>query len=233
MPAEDPPSRRWPRQYKAEAVLLGLFAVVAIGGLLCAEYLEFLGGTKNSHGDGFRILMLVGPLAAFWGLAFTIWAVIRIPRSPRTFRHILLRIAFVAAPSVILVGGFISLKTITGPSPFLRGFERWVLREVDIGAIQQWLATEGPKYAGKGARSRDELPDFLVRFKPSYIRFRDVPSVGGPCVEFEWGGPPGRWALIVGPPDMPMPEEDPPDLGPSEVEIRRPIKPGVYIRERG
>ena len=234
MPAEVPSSHRWLARYKSEVVILGFFAAMAIGGPWFAGHLEYVGGTKNSHGDGFLVLMAVYGLLLLAGAGFTVHAIIQLILPPYTCRHILLRLAFVTAPALILVGGFIANFRIGAPSsPFLRGFERWVVREVDIDAIQQWLATEGRKYAGQSVRSRDELPDFLVRFKPAYIRFRDLPAGTGLCVEFEWGGPPGHWALIVGPPDMPMPEGDPPDLGPSEVEIRHPIRPGVYIRDRG
>jgi len=231
MPAENPPRHRWYHAYKLEAVLLGLFAVLAIGGPLCIRYVDFLDGTKNSTGDSFLVFVGVFFLLALTSLVFIASAIVRFFRPPRTLRHILLRIAFLIAPPALLVGGLLA-TTPTAPA-FLRGFERWVLREVDTDAVQQWLVTEGPKYVGKVVRSRDELPDSLTRFKTANIRFRDVPSGGGPCVELQWGGPPRHWGLVVGPPDMPMAGKDPPDLGSSEVEVRRPIKPGVYVFERG
>ena len=118
---------------------------------------------------------------------------------------------------------------------FLRGFEQWVLREVDTDAIQQWLAGEGRNYAGRQYNGDfpEELPDFLVRFKPKLVRFSNPASEGGLHIEFGCGGGLSYWGLIVGLPDMPTPKEGDIDLSESETEFRRPIKPGVYIFDRG
>jgi hypothetical protein len=235
MPAEDLSCHRWYHRYKVEAVLLGLFAVLAIGGPLCAGYAEFLGGTKNSDGDGFGVFVGVYFLLVLTSLVFIASAIVRFFRSPRTLRHILLQIVFLIAPPAFLVGGF--LATPPGASAFLRGFERWVLQEVDTDAIQKWLATEGRDFAGRQYDIRhgfpEELPDFLVRFKPKFISFRNYISEGGPCVEFGWGGGLASWGLIVGLPAMPTPKEGAINLTESETEFRHPVKPGVYVVERG
>jgi len=168
-------------------------------------------------------------------LAFIIWAIIQFFRPPHTLTRILLQIVFLIAPPVVLVGGFMIGTPLA--VHFLRGFEQWVLREVDADAIQQWLATEGHSYANRQYNIREgfpkELPDFLVRFKPKFISFRNSMSEGGPCVEFGWGGGLASWGLIIGSPDMPMPKEGAINLTESETEFRRPVKPGVYVVDRG
>ena len=78
----------------------------------------------------------------------------------------------------------------------------------------------------------EEVPDFLVSFNPVHIWFRGSAPEGGPRIVFGWGGPLAHWGLVVGLPDMPMPEENPIHDG-SETEFRRPIKPGVYVFDRG
>jgi hypothetical protein len=107
--------------------------------------------------------------------------------------------------------------------PFLRGFEQWVLREVDTDTIQQSAAAEGHRYTFGEYRPEelfpDELPDFLVPLERTVIRFPDPASEGGLRVELLMGGL-HDWELVVGPADMPMPKE---------TSFRRPIKPGVYI----
>lgn len=235
MPANDASSRRRLLLYTIEAIFVTLLAVAAIGCSLYSRHVEYVGGLNNRCGEGAFAAIGVRLLVALVTVVFAIWAIIQLSLPPHTLRHTLLRVVFLIVPPVALVGGF----AISTPLAihFLRGFERWVLREVDTDAIQQWLAAEGRNYAGRQYSTWEgfpkELPDFLVRFKPQFISFRDSPSEGGPCVEFEWGTVLSRWGLIVGLPDMPTPKEGAIDLSESETEFRRPIKPGVYAVDRG
>jgi len=234
MPTEDRLSRRWFLHHKTETAFL-VFLATAIAGAFCVRHIEYVGGERNSCGDGFLPSIALSGLLVPVSLGFIIWAIIQLFLPPHTLNRIFSRAAFLIAPPVILVAGFLISTPLA--TPFLRGFEKWVLREVDTDAIQRWLATEGRDYAGKQYESREgfpkELPDFLVRFRPRYITFRNSTSEGGLCVEFEWGGGFAHWGLTVGLPDMSTPEEGSIDLGGSETEFRRPIKPGVYVFERG
>jgi hypothetical protein len=53
MPTEDLSSRRWLLRYTVETAFLVLLAAAAIGGAFYVRHAEYVGGTKNSSGDGF------------------------------------------------------------------------------------------------------------------------------------------------------------------------------------
>lgn len=225
MPVENRSSVRWFRRYKEELIFLILLAGAAGGGAFYARHAEYVGGTENLPGRGFIAFVQIYGVLALTGLGFIIWQCVQLFRTPCSGR-----VAFLIVPPIILVGGFMIIPPLA--PAFLRGFEQWVLREVDTDAIQQWLAAEGHKYVGwnlgSGHGFPEDFPDFLVRFKPSYISFHDSVPEGGLRVEFGWAGGWQAWRLVVGLPDMPMPKE-----GLSGDEYRRPIKPGVYIVEEG
>lgn len=218
MPANDPSSRRWFLRYKVEVAFLGLLAAAAIGGAFYIRHVEYVGGTKNVGIEGtFAFIRIYGVLGLA-SLGFIMWQFIQIFRPPCVGRG-----AFLIAPPIILVAGFMVMRPLT--TPFLDGFERWVLREVDTDAIQQWLPAEGRKYSFVKCNSTvfpKDLPDFLVRSNPTMIWFPNPAEEDGLCVILGWGGTLRGWYVVVGLPDMPMPKE---------TGYRRPIKPGVYIAE--
>ncbi len=226
MPAEDPSSRRWFLRYKAEAVFLGLLAAAVIGGAFYIRHAEYVGGTENLGFKGFVAFMQIYGVLALTNLGYILWTIIQLFRALYTGRRALPYVAFLIAPPIILVAGW--MITVPLSRPFLRGFERWVLREVDIDAIQQWVATEGHKYSFMGGSTElalgGQVPDSFAPFRDKHIWFPDPASEGGVRVNLRMGNTARDWGLVAGLPDMPMPKE-----GLSEGVFRRPIKPGVYI----
>ncbi len=233
MPTETPSSRSWFHHYKVEVAFLCFFVAAAVGGAFYVDHVEYLGGTKNVGYQGFIAAMQTFGVLSLIGLAFMIWTLVRFLRSPGGGKRTPAHLAFLTVSALILVAHFM----VTGPlaATFLRGFEQWVLREVDTDAIQQWLATDGRNYAGRQYNGNlpEDLPDFLVRFKPRYVRFSDLASESGLHIEFGCGGGVSLWGFVVGLPDMPTPKEGAIDVSRSTVEFRRPIKPGVYVFDRG
>lgn len=234
-------SRRWRKAYMAETILLLLLAATAFGGRLRLVHIEYIGGLNNSFGDEIWAAFSFYGVLAIISVILVICAVIQLFLSPRTYGHVLLRFGFLVIIPVILVGSIL-VPPPRKSNAFERGYEQWILKEVDIDAIQQWLAAEGHKYKGHNSIDREndtrgdfpeELPGFFTEFKPKYTLFYDSTSQGGPCVEFEWGGPLAHWGFIIGLPAMPMPEKGFINLTPTLFEYRHPIKPGVYIFERG
>ncbi len=229
-------SHQWRRAYLIEAVLLVLLAAAAFGGRLWLVHVEFVGGLNNCSGASIWAAFRVYPVLALVSVTLAIGAITQLFLSPRTCRHVLLRFGFLIAIPAIFAGS-LAVAVPGELNAFERGYEQWILKEVDIDAIQQWLAAEGHKYAGQGYYTSgnflEDWPGFLTEFKPQYVAFPDSASQRGPYVEFEWGGPLRHWGFAIGLPTMPMPEEGAIDLTPTLLEYRYPIKPGVYIFERG
>jgi hypothetical protein len=219
MPADDPSPHSWLRRFKVEVAFLGLLAAAAIGGAFYIRHVEYVGGTKNVGTEGIFAFMTIYGVLGLASLGFIMWQFIQLFRRPRVGRG-----AFLIAPPIILVAGFMVMRPLT--TPFLDGFEQWVLRDVDTDAIQQWVATEGHKYTFQKYMGvvgpAEKLPDVIVRLKPTMIWFPDPASEGGLCVILGWGGALRGWHVVVGLSDMPMPKE---------TGCRRSIKPGVYIAE--
>ena len=120
-----------------------------------------------------------------------------------------------------------------GAVSFLKGYEKWVSKNVDVKAIQTWLLSgEADKYMGNtyAGDLPDDLPDFVINFEPKYVYFKAEKSGKEKILIFEWGGVLGHWGIVVGSPTTKTKQkgriEEP---GSSNVEIRRPIIPGVYI----
>jgi len=219
-----------------ETILLLVLAAAPFAGHFWLLHVEYVGGLNNSAGDSVWAAFSFYAILAHVCIILAICAIVQLFLSPRTYRHVLLRFGFLIAIPAIFAGSFI-VAVPRGSNAFERGYEQWILKEVDIDAVQRWLATEGPKYAGKGYYTHGNFPEdwpaFLTEFKPPYISFPDSASRGGPYVEFEWGGPLLHWGFIIGLPTMPMPEKGAINLTPTLFEYRCPIKPGVYIFERG
>ena len=116
---------------------------------------------------------------------------------------------------------------------FLKGYEKWVSKNVDIKAIQTWLLSgEADKYIGQiyAGNFPDDLPDFMTDFDPKSIFFHGEESERGKSVKFEWGGGLGHWGIVVGSPTTKTKQKGMiGEPGSPYVEHRRPIIPGVYI----
>jgi len=117
-------------------------------------------------------------------------------------------------------------------SGFLKGYEKWVERNVDVDGIQTWLLSEETeKYLGQrfSIGSLDPLPQLVTHFEPKHIAFYGDDYEKGRCVVFEWGGALAHWGFVVGLPAMKAKQKGRFHKGSSEVESRHPIKPGVYV----
>jgi hypothetical protein len=221
--------------YKFDIVFTFVFFSICVVEQFLLRYLEYKGGLVNQPW-WFFLPALCFMLLFFLILLFCLVRFfIRIFSPPRNLKHTLLKISFAAAPAIILIGSWF----LTGPlSPvFLRGFEKWVQKEVDVKAIQEWLKTEGNKYQGKYYFSDDyfpkEFPICLTASKPQIISF-DISEIDGSLyIELVYGGGMDHWGVRIGPPSMKMPKEGMIKIRESYYEFRRPIAPGAYIFEGG
>ena len=117
---------------------------------------------------------------------------------------------------------------------FLKGYEKWVLKNVDVKAIQDWLLSgEADKYMGNTYNNDNfpvDFPDFITDFNPILIHFREEDYKRRKCIQIETGLGLDVWGIVVTSPTTKTKQkgwiEEP---GSSYVEYRRPIMPGVYI----
>lgn len=176
-------------------------------------------------------LGLLAVVFFLYGIINLAHGVIRLYRGLPANRSIALDLLIACLPLVALIGS--QLLCLVRVPLFMRGFERWTTENVNIDAIQDWLASEGAAHAGQ-TYDRDSLgalPPCLAQLKPWHVRFQN----GRDCltVELSWGSErASHRGVVVGPPDVALP------LTPTTVreagrsEYRRAVAPGVYVVSR-
>jgi hypothetical protein len=217
--------------YKFDIVFVLVFIAISILGGIYIRHIEYEGGLVNQLGrslfPGLCYIVVELHLLVFC----SIWSLIRVCLPPRTVKHILIKIACVFIPFTIFFGSLMITRPVT--PVFLKGLEKWVLKEVDIKAIQQWLATDGQRYKGQRYRYDEfpkDLPACLTEFKPKFIWFDSSKLDGTLYIEFGWGGGLASWGVRVGPPSMKMPEEGMLKISESSYDVGiRHVGPGVYV----
>lgn len=130
-----------------------------------------------------------------------------------------------------------SFQTRAGAWDFLSGYEIWVNENVDIPAIQEWLAALPADYSGQSffeaADFPEALPQAITQLDPYHMNFSAFQD-GQRSVMFEWGCALGHFGIVIGLPEMETPEDE--ELikhTDYDFEYRRPIQSGVYIFNRG
>ena len=220
--------------YKFDIVFILVFLAILITGTFYVRHFEYEGGLVNKMGLSILPWLYFTAIELLMLLFFSIRFLIRVCRPSHGIKHILIIIACVVMPYAIFFGS--SMITTPLAAAFINGFEKWVLKEVDIKAIQQWLATEGQKYKGQlygYGEFPNDFPACLTESKPNYIYFGISELDGTLYIEFNWGGGMSSWGVRVGSPSMKMPEEGEVKIRESYYEDRRPIAPGVYIFDGG
>lgn len=120
---------------------------------------------------------------------------------------------------------------------FLKGFEKWVHKNVDIDAVQTWILTEeANKYLDQRydkGNFPDDFPEFIKNVEPLFIGFSGNDSEKGKCIEFWWGNTFSDWGIVIGSPEMKIQQSGVIKHSKSYYEFRRSIRPGIYIFEAG
>ena len=211
--------------------------------LLNHHVFAYIGGQVNFPITLIMLFFLLSPIGL--GIVGLSAVLLILTYRKRTWSH-KARVAC-AVPSVLVIGILVGfLFTIFEPEvvTFLRGFERWADRNVNTGAIQEWLVAAPESYWGDPCEpdgrfytSRDELPKGLpqcfTEFEQQYIAFERSELDGSRTIRFTWGGGMFHWSLVVGDPNMKMPELTEEWYDDYDVEFRRILGPGVYVCSRG
>jgi hypothetical protein len=212
-----------------------ILAILAIGGSLFIYRTEYIAGTRNDvhHGAfyGFGLFLILSPIILSIAGLSSIVALISLILRHKNIGQIILKLALIfLGPAIV----FFAFNSTSPAAPiFLKGFNQWVLQEVDIDAIQKWLVDEGENHAGQHYASEDglpeELPECLVKLRPRRISFSYSTTQNEPKIEIVWYYVMDEYGLIIGSASMETPEEGCPKVRKGYYEFRRPVKPGAYV----
>ena len=208
--------------------------------------LEYLGGMANKP-PALPCLIIVISLTsqALLLLASVVALSMCISRKLSKKRLIISVLSLSVALIVCLVNFplFPSNVRPAGAQIFLKGFEKWVTKNVETDSIQTWIRSTdekhwnsrilyGPDYPAE-ERIPEEFPDFLKDFGVQYMYFERSELDNSKIIHFEWGGAMFHWSLVIGNPNMKMPQQEVEWFSYYDVEFRRILKPGVYVFSRG
>lgn len=231
---------------RATKIVILVVAAFLVGLMLTNNYvLDYVGGQINyrlSLMFLFMSLSCLPLLLVVMAAVFLIFALCK-----RTWSKVTIIVCVV--PSVLIIGmlvGFFGSAFFGEPGAvtFLRGFEKWAVRNVDTGAIQEWLVRAPESYWGDpcepygkfywmGEELPKELPSCFTEFKPQHVIFERSELDGSRIVRFGWGGAMSHWGVVVGNPEMKMPSERKIETSEGLVHFQKPIKAGVYIFDEG
>ena len=157
--------------YKLEILILTLIPVISIIEYAHMAILSYRGGLRNFPSWGFILIILYEPLK----IAVVILAIFRfvyvkhVKKLNKYFNNAILSI-------IIYIGSLILPFLCLPPQAvfFLKGYEKWVSKNVDFKVIQTWLLSgEADKYKDHvySGNFPDDLPDFMTNFEPKYMFF--------------------------------------------------------------
>jgi hypothetical protein len=211
--------------YKRHIVVVAVFMMVGTVGtcIICQQ--NYAWGLRHDYGAavGYRLGFWAYPSVVAIGL--TLYGLVRTFLRPRTGKHATVKLVLAGAPLLFPLGVPIVLDQ-WGSRNFFLGFQQWAMKDVDVEAIQRWLASDGRQLAervGTGAvwfPEGDDYPSCVVGLKPEIISLERTQK-GELIADLFWGKPFLPHHLIVGPPTMEL------------AGAIRPVKPGVCVSRCG
>lgn len=137
-------------------------------------------------------------------------------------------IGFILVFVCIIVVGIAYKNRKPGIYYIFQGHTDRIKRDVDFKSIRDWSNTADISKQNDYGIPKEYWPDFIKQLKAHTV-FIERKETIGVLVKFEWGmGPFVHWGLVVGPPDMEVPESiNKSDLN-SIGEYRVKIVPGAY-----
>lgn len=223
--------------YKYDISILTIILVFSIIEKVHINRVFFNNGLANINPlNAFPILIIYEVVKIVLLFVYAIVGVLISPKKENQLLQLSMRIMF----SILIYFGTCLFPFISGQpgdAYFLKGFEKWVLQNVDIDAIQTWIQSEesdeylGKEYAGESLQ--EEIPDFVKNFDPEFVFFYDYDSETGKSIVLGWSTLGGTWGIVIGPPTMKVQTEGTFQKDVDNVERRHLIKPGVYIYSEG
>lgn len=228
------------KPYLVQIIVLILICITIIIESVHFYIMEYFAGLYNDPslhsffaGLFFDFLKVPLLLVAFIGLAVNLFKKFKI------YKNIGINFFLLG----LSLGVFISNRYVRIPGPpgatvFLRGFDKWIRKNVETAAIQEWLATIDDRHFGKvyyaDTGLPNEFPKFIINLNPQLISFGYSELDNTKIAKLSWGsGLLGEWGVIIGNSNMEMPKPDVEKISDSYWEYRKIIEPGVYIYDGG
>lgn len=220
--------------YKLDIFIIITIVALSITELIHIDILSYRGGLRNFPSWGFMLIFLYEPLK----ISVVLLAFIRVFLHLKPDKELKKYIITALLSVLIFIGSWILSFTCHPPGAvfFLKGYEKWVYKNVDVNAIQTWLLSgEADKYMGEqySPNYPDDFPDFMTNFNPKITIFHGEESEKGKGIEFQTGLGLAYWGIVVGSPATKTKQEGVIKHSESDYEYRRSIQPGVYIFDRG
>jgi hypothetical protein len=169
-------------------------------------------------------------------LLLAIWAIIVVWTSFRRVRAISREsILSIVILVIVVAAPFIALSITTpGAKIFIQGYKSWVMENFDVDLIQDWIA-KAPDYYWNERKicsyeaKPDGFPPCSKDCEFQYVSFEHSDLDSSKVIRLEYGGGMSHWGIVVGPPEMKMPDKTEYRTNRSSVEFRKVIKPGAYV----
>ena len=230
-------------------ILILIMALVAVILPVLGRVLSYLSGyfsTSSTFAVGlFMLDILIWPGQILLTLILIIFFLYECFNKNFNYKKLFLCILLILGTLSVSILSFPLQNTPpTGTDLFMKGFESWVIKQVDTSSIQTWIQSADAIYweaennffsiAESDERGiPEELPDFIKEFGVQYISFERSELDNSRIIRFGWGGGMFRWSLVIGGPNMEMPKQEVEWYSDYDVEFRRIIKPVVYVFTRG
>ena len=225
---------------KIQICVTAILLILAVAMPILSRYSEYRHGLSGSvpGTSVWLLILLYYPLIGLLGISSLVAGLIHKYRDPWSFRKIFVVVILVLIPTIIAFIG--PTFSITNSSEyFLNGFSKWVVANVDLDELEKWRPKVPEKYWGQRYRYDfpEELPPFVTVFKPKFISFSaNISDTDDRFMSFSWGGGLSAWGFVI---TEPSEETSKPGeiniihITESYVEIRRTVRPGIYVFESG
>jgi hypothetical protein len=222
-----------------------LFGIYFLAGLIVLDptgLFGYLDGLRDTHIRWFIFVCML----YLWPITIAFLAILLI-RLYFWRRYFTGRLKYSITLSFMLVlmalfNPFFSLITFfpfvePGYKPFTQGFYDRMQTHLQVEPIRGWMATleddvyDGQLYGYEFDSYPFELPEEITALSSeiSYIKLYNDEALRR-CLHLEWGGPlVGRWGVVIGPKDMPIPQTVYPTEEERIGEYRLRFEDGVYV----
>lgn len=230
------PRRIW---FVLEVIFLSII-IPCITFRICIMPIYYLCGLKNNFAAIWHMFFIARRFVIPFILAFIcellIIAIIW-PRRIRTKRNkIIVPLLAILILLLVTFGGYF-LPMQSPIACYMRGFERYIQKNIDVSAVREWVETIPPeifeKYKGALVFGEVESADWLTSqamihnfesLSPSYLfLYRDADA--SRVVNIEWGGGMWHWGVLIGNENAPMEEI----VNDRDYDLTREIQKGVYV----
>jgi hypothetical protein len=224
------------RVSKIQICVAAVLIILALAMPFYSRYTEYRNGLSG-EGPGswvFLLILFCFPLIGLLAILSLVAGLIHIYRDPRSFRKSFVAVILVLIPTIFV---YISLIFFTTPTVeyYLNGYSKWVVANIDLDELEKWLPNVPERYWGASYRFDfpKDLPRFVTIFEPKFISFSaNISDTDDRFMSFSWGGGLSAWGFVI---TEPSEETSKPGeinkyhITESYVEIRRTVRPGIYV----